>query len=82
MLLNPQEPASPAGLSFLLRPRLPWVDPVICGLGLLVSAPFCMAAVSVPAEGAGGVVASFALMFVGQVFLNVNWAVVVDISLV
>ena len=25
------------GLSVLLRPRLPWIDPVICGTSLLVS---------------------------------------------
>jgi hypothetical protein len=29
-----------------------------------------------------GVIGAFILMFFGQVFLNMNWAIVVDISLV
>jgi len=67
-----------SGLSYKLRETLPWVDPVICGLGLLASAPFCLAAVGFARESA---VAAFALVFVGEIFLNMNWAIIVDISL-
>jgi len=68
-----------SGLSYKLRERLPWVDPVICGLGLLASAPFCLAAVGFARESPA---AAFGLVFVGEIFLNMNWAIIVDISLV
>ena len=34
------------GLSVLLRPRLPWIDPVICGTSLLVSNIYTISTVS------------------------------------
>lgn len=68
-----------SGLSFWLRPKIPYIDPLICGAGLLFSAPLIFAALYVADDTVMG---AFLLMFVGQVFLNMNWAVVVDISLV
>ena len=68
-----------SGLSFWLRKRLPWIDPVICGLGLLVSTPLIFVALYVLDTSVN---TTFVLMFLGQIFLNMNWAVVVDISLV
>ncbi len=68
-----------SGLSFCLRKKIAWIDPVICGAGLLISAPLIFAALWIVDQS---VIAAFVLMFAGQVFLNMNWAVVVDISLV
>jgi hypothetical protein len=53
---------------------------VICGVGLFISAPFIFSALAIAAND--GVIGAFILMFFGQVFLNMNWAIVVDISLV
>ncbi len=53
---------------------------VICGVGLFISAPFIFSALATAVSG--GVIGAFILMFFGQVFLNMNWAIVVDISLV
>ena len=68
-----------SGLSLWLRKKIPWIDPVICGAGLLISCPLIFAALYVSDQS---VLWAFILMFIGQVFLNMNWAVVVDISLV
>jgi hypothetical protein len=68
-----------SGLSFWLRKRFAWIDPVICGGGLLISTPFIFAALYLIDTS---VTWAFILMFIGQIFLNMNWAVVVDISLV
>ena len=68
-----------SGLSLWLREKIAWIDPVICGGGLLLSAPLIFAALWIVDQN---VVLAFVLIFVGQVFLNMNWAVVVDISLV
>ena len=68
-----------SGLSYFLRRRIAWIDPVICGSGLLISLPFIFGALYVSDHN---VTLAFVLMFIGQVFLNMNWAVVVDISLV
>ena len=54
---------------------------VICGVGLFISAPFIFSALATAATDSG-VIGAFVLMFFGQVFLNMNWAIVVDISLV
>lgn len=68
-----------SGLSYKLRDRYQWVDPVICGVGLVVSAPFLFCALGYTKDG---VVLAMVLVTIGEVFLNMNWAVVVDISLV
>eukprot|EP00094_Tigriopus_californicus_P007790 TCALIF_07502-PA protein Name:"Similar to spin Protein spinster (Drosophila melanogaster)" AED:0.16 eAED:0.16 QI:0/0.75/0.55/1/0.75/0.77/9/69/476 len=67
-----------SGLSYKLRDRYPWVDPVICGVGLVVSAPFLFCALGYAQDG---VVLALVLVTIGEAFLNMNWAVVVDISL-
>ncbi|KAK8723726.1 hypothetical protein OTU49_011510 [Cherax quadricarinatus] len=61
-----------------LRVSLPYADPLVCGVGLLVSVPFILGAM-VLAEM--NTVASYVVVFFGQIFLNLNWAVVSDIVL-
>ena len=68
-----------SGLSFWLRKKIAWIDPVICGVGLLISTPLIFGALYILDSS---VTAALVLIFVGQIFLNMNWAVVVDISLV
>ena len=68
-----------SGLSLWLRKKIAWIDPIICGIGLLMSVPLIFGALYVLDQS---VTWAFILMFIGQVFLNMNWAVVVDISLV
>ncbi|XP_046390697.1 protein spinster isoform X2 [Ischnura elegans] len=70
----------PAG-SFMatkLRPRYPKADPYICAFGLLVSTPllFC-GAISASSSAA----ICYTCVFFGQVFLNLNWAIVADMLL-
>ena len=68
-----------SGLSLWLRKKIDWIDPVICGIGLLISAPLIFGALYILDKS---VIWAFIIMFLGQVFLNMNWAIVVDISLV
>jgi len=67
-----------SGLSYLLRKKIAWIDPVICGTGLLLSFPLIFGALYVSDSS---VTTAFVLIFFGEAFLNMNWAVVVDISL-
>uniref|UniRef100_A0A1Y1LFH6 Major facilitator superfamily (MFS) profile domain-containing protein n=1 Tax=Photinus pyralis TaxID=7054 RepID=A0A1Y1LFH6_PHOPY len=65
-------------LSQWLIKRYPRVDPIICGAGLLCSAPFLVGcAITAPKNSH----ACFVLLFFGQVALNLNWAIVGDILL-
>jgi hypothetical protein len=66
-------------MSYYLRGRIPWIDPVICGCGLLFSLPFTFPAI---AYAKNNIFGTFALILFGQIFVNMNWAVIVDISLV
>lgn len=59
--------------------RFPRAHPIICGAGLLVSAP-AMTCVLLFADG--NFYAPFILMFIAEVALNLNWAIVADMSLV
>ncbi len=68
-----------SGLSAYLREKIKWIDPVICGVGLLAATPFLFAGVATVAQG---VIVAFVVIFFGETFLNMNWAVIVDISLV
>ena len=66
-------------LSQRLRDKYEQADPLICGAGLLASTPFiffasCFSSVNVNI--------SYALMFVGELLLNLNWSIVADILLV
>lgn len=62
-----------------LLKRFPRAHPVICGLGLLVSAPAMTLGIVLTQ---GYFYAPFILMFIGEVALNLNWAIVADMSLV
>ena len=55
------------------------MDPVICGVGVLLSVPLTLPAIGMAKDD---VVLAFGLIFVGQIFLNMNWAIIVDVSLV
>lgn len=61
-----------------LRSRYPSIDPMICAIGLLVSAPLLFCA-SVSASKNSNV--CYALIFFGEVFLNLNWSIVADMLL-
>lgn len=62
-----------------LRKRFPRADPLVSGVGLLLSAPFMTAALLL---ASGPAVVTFVVMFFGQLFLNLNWALVADMCLV
>ncbi|KAK4874836.1 hypothetical protein RN001_014196 [Aquatica leii] len=65
-------------LSQWLIKRYPRVDPIICGAGLICSAPFLMGcALTAPKNS----YVCFVLLFFGQVSMNLNWAIVGDILL-
>jgi len=52
---------------------------MICAIGLLISSPLLFAAsLFAPVNGS----VCFALIFFGEVFLNLNWSIVADILLV
>ncbi len=63
-----------------LRRDYPTADPLVCGVGLLLSAPF-MVGTLILASGPSAIT-TFTLMFYGQLFLNLNWSLVADITLV
>ncbi|CAH0691813.1 unnamed protein product [Spodoptera exigua] len=67
-----------AWLGSALRKRWPRAHPVICGLGLLVSAPAMTLAIVLTE---GYYIAPFALMFIGEIALNLNWAIIADMLL-
>lgn len=62
-----------------LRSRYPSIDPMICAIGLLVSSPLLFGA-SISASKNSNV--CYTLIFFGEVFLNLNWAIVADMLLV
>ena len=62
-----------------LRRRFPSADPLVCAFGLLISAPL-MAGCLILATGPP--VPTFLILFFGQLFLNLNWALVADMLLV
>ena len=63
-----------------LRRIYPTADPLVCGVGLFISAPFMLGTL-ILASGPSAVT-TFAVMFFGQLFLNLNWSLVADITLV
>ena len=48
-------------------------------MGILLSVPLTLPAIGMAKDE---VVRAFILIFVGQIFLNMNWAIIVDVSLV
>ncbi|XP_045484000.1 protein spinster isoform X1 [Pieris rapae] len=67
-----------AWLGATLTKRFPRSHPIICGVGLLISAPLMTLAMLLCE---GYFYAPFVLMFFGEVALNLNWAIVADMSL-
>lgn len=66
-------------LSTMLVKRFPKIDPLICSAGLFLSAPLlalCMILVSKNS------IAAYILLFIGEVAVNLNWAINADILLV
>lgn len=59
--------------------RFPRAHPIICGAGLLISAPALTLAIVL---SEGYYYLTFVLIFVAEVALNLNWAIVADMSLV
>uniref|UniRef100_A0A8C7IWB6 Protein spinster homolog 1 n=2 Tax=Oncorhynchus TaxID=8016 RepID=A0A8C7IWB6_ONCKI len=70
--------ASGAEVSRRLRLRTPRADPLVCALGLLLSAPFLYLAI-VFAQASP--IATYVFIFLGETFLSMNWAIVADILL-
>lgn len=68
-----------AYLAQRLRKKHPRADPVICGFGLLISAPCLVASMLLVSVNAP---AAYCLIFIGEIALNLNWAIVADILLV
>lgn len=68
-----------AYLSTNLSKKYPRSDPVICAMGLLLSAPLISAAMIMVTQNAP---LAYVLVFLGEVALNLNWAIVADMLLV
>lgn len=62
-----------------LRPRYPRADPVICAVGLLTSAPLVYCALLAAASPYTGL--CYTLIFLAELFLNMNWSIVADVLL-
>jgi len=65
-------------LSTGLKPRYPRADPVICGVGILISAVFLTLGMILCNTN---IIATFVFIFIGEVALNLNWSIVADILL-
>ena len=68
-----------SGLSYWLRPKFMWIDPVLCGGGLLISVPLLWACMYI---GEWTYIPCMVVLCFAQIFLNMNWAVSVDIAMV
>lgn len=62
-----------------LRVRYQRADPVVCGVGMLLSTPLMLSALFIAGLNT---TTCFVVVFFGQVLLNLNWAIVADILLV
>lgn len=62
-----------------LQKRWGRAHPLLCGAGLLLSAPAVALALLLTE---GYMYAPFALIFIGELAININWAIVADMSLV
>lgn len=62
----------------VLRRRWEFADPLVCGVGLLLSFPLISAAMYLAEFDTP---AAYGVVFFGQVFLNLNWSIVSDIVL-
>lgn len=66
-------------LSQRLTKKYKRIDPIICAIGLLISAPLIAGAMILITENS---TIAYTLTFLGQLTLNLNWAIVADILLV
>lgn len=66
-------------LSKILRKKFPRADPIICGVGLLLSAPLLLASSLTTTRSS---IQCFILLLLGEIALNLNWAICGDILLV
>lgn len=66
-------------LSTKLSKIYPRSDPVICAIGLLISAPLIAGAMLFVTVNS---TVAYILVFLGEVALNCNWAIVADMLLV
>lgn len=66
-------------LSQYLKKKYPRSDPIICAVGLLLSAPLIAGAMLMVTANAP---IAYALVFFGELALNLNWAIVADMLLV
>ena len=62
----------------MLRRKFAFGDPMVCGIGLFLAAPLLLSSLYFAASNT---IAAYVLVFLGQLFLNLNWAVVSDILL-
>lgn len=62
-----------------MRINFPRADPLVCGGGMLLSTPLMLAGLL---TAKWNTTACFCAVFFGQVFLNLNWAIVADMLLV
>lgn len=71
----------PAGafLAQRLRVNYPRADPIICAVGLLISAPLLFVASLLVTTHP---ILCYTLIFFGEVALNLNWSIVADMLLV
>ncbi|XP_069508278.1 protein spinster homolog 1 isoform X2 [Ambystoma mexicanum] len=60
------------------RKRNPRSDPLVCAVGLLGSSPFLFLAV---ACAGNSTIATYVFIFIGELLLSMNWAIVADILL-
>lgn len=65
-------------LSTKLKPKYPRADPIICGVGILISAVFLTLGMILCDTH---IVLTFLFIFIGEVALNLNWSIVADMLL-
>ncbi|XP_023306829.1 protein spinster isoform X4 [Lucilia cuprina] len=65
-------------LSQKMAKRFPTADPLICAFGLIFSVPLLTGAMIIVTQNS---VPTYVLIFLGQLSLNMNWAIVADILL-
>lgn len=66
-------------LSTRLSKKYPRSDPIICAAGLLISAPLLSASMIIVTLNDK---LAYLFVFLGQIALNLNWAIVADMLLV
>ena len=62
-----------------LRKKVGYADPLVCGIGITIALPLLLLAMWLSGFNT---LAAYFVVFFGQIFLNLNWAVVSDIVLV